>query len=407
MMQVERSYVDRDSSGVKTAVSHAWPDVLLVFLSLGVTSFGGPVAHLGYFRRAFVERRKWLSEAEYSAIIGLCQFLPGPASSQTGFCIGLRRAGWRGGVAAWVGFTLPSAVLMWLLARHTGWFEQDAAGRGLLHGLQLAAVAVVAQAVWVMARSLCPDAPRRAMAVLAALAMFLLPGGVGQAVVILGGALTGWGLFGAVEAPAATMAAPELRRAGMICLLIFTILLAASCFAKNHGDVALFAAFYRTGALVFGGGHVVLPLLQQAVVQKGFVSQPIFLAGYGAAQAMPGPLFTVAAYLGAAATGGSVAGAAIALVSIFLPGLLLVAGIWPFWQVLSRNKTLGAALQGINAAVVGLLAAAELTLIHTGAIANAGDAIIVIIALTLLITKTKPILVVALCALTSTALTFV
>jgi chromate transporter len=376
------------------------PEVFRTFLILGLTSFGGPVAHLGYFRRAFVEQKKWLDEADYAGIVGLCQFLPGPASSQTGFCIGLQRAGWLGGLAAWVGFTLPSAIIMFGFAAYGGLFDHSAWARHALHGLQLAAVAVVAQAVWVMARGLCPDWPRRTLAVVALGVMILAPGTAGQISVLLGGALAGLALC---KPPVASLAEPDKvlsRRAGAVCLAAFFGLLAAAFLPFAAHLPALAAAFYRTGALVFGGGHVVLPLLHDAIVSPGWVPAPQFLAGYGLAQAMPGPLFTVAAFLGAVSFGGSgLAGAAAALLGIFLPGLLLAAGVLPFWHQLRRNTALSAALMGVNAAVVGLLGYALLMLVFAGAIGHWFDGVIVAAALAALIAgRAPPILVVAGCA---------
>lgn len=376
-------------------------EVLRAFLVLGCTSFGGPVAHLGYFRRAFVERRGWLSEADYAAIVSLCQFLPGPASSQTGFCIGLRRAGWRGGLAAWAGFTLPSALLMLGIANSAAWFTHSALAGRVLHGLQLAAVAVVAQAVWGMARNLCPDLPRRLLALAAVAVLLIVSGFAGQLLVLLGGAAASYALPRPASIQAPADPAPIVtRRGAKLCMAAFFVLLVLCLPGWRGGGFALFAAFYRTGALVFGGGHVVLPLLQTAVVAPGWVTPKLFLAGYGAAQAMPGPLFTLAAFLGALCTSGpgGPAGAAIALVAIFLPGLLLVAGLLPYWHGIRRNPACAAALGGVNAAVVGLLAYALLNLVRLGAVHGLGDALIALAALAALTgLKAPPIVVVALC----------
>jgi chromate transporter len=376
-------------------------EVLARFLRLGLSSFGGPIAHLGYFRREFVEKRAWLTEPAFASLLALCQFLPGPASSQLGFGIGLRRAGWLGGIAAWVGFTLPSAILMFAIAMSAGRLTASHIGLGLLHGLQLAAIAVVAQAVYGMARSLCPDTPRRILAVAAIVILFLAHGGAGQlGVIILGGIIGRLFLTTAATAPQPEPG-PALSKPIAIGLLaLFTLLLAGS-FHAAQGNLALFHAFYRAGALVFGGGHVVLPLLHDAIVRPGWVPQPLFLAGYGAAQAMPGPLFTFAAYLGALSTVGSGGpmGATVALVAIFLPGLLLVAGIMPFWAALRQNPGLAAALAGVNAAVVGLLAFALINLLTQGTIRNPIDALIAVTALALLtIGNARPIIAVALCA---------
>ncbi len=377
-------------------------EVFWVFLRLGCTSFGGPVAHLGYFRRAFVEKLNWLSAADYAALVAFCQVLPGPASSQTGFCVGLMRAGWLGGLAAWLGFTLPSALLMVAIAAYAHSFDASAVSRHILHGLQLAAVAVVAQAVWLMARSLCPDTPRRLLALLATVIAVLVPGSAGQIAVLLIGALVGRLILAAPpNAGQASMPVPVSRRAACATLTVFAALLALSCLPAGHGLAGLFAAFYRSGALVFGGGHVVLPLLRSAIVAPGWVSPRLFLAGYGAAQAMPGPLFTVAAFLGAVAgTGSSAAGALIALIAIFLPGLLLAAGLLPFWHSIRQNPALAAALNGVNAAVTGLLAYALINLVTLGGVSTWQDVIIIVLALgALIIYQTPPIFVVGFCAL--------
>jgi len=375
-------------------------EVFRAFLVLGLTSFGGPVAHLGYFRREFVDRRKWLSETEYAAILGLCQFLPGPASSQTGFCIGLMRARWLGGLAAWAGFTLPSAVLMFLFAREAALFKSSHLGTGMLHGLQLAAIAVVAQAVRTMARNLCPDTPRRVLAVAGLLVVSLVPGSVGQLAVLSIGGGAGMIFLNAPTAAAETDINLS-RRAGVICLVAFLLLLTFAVIVRGGGNLGLFNAFYRTGALVFGGGHVVLPLLHDAIVSPGWVPAGSFLAGYGVAQAMPGPLFTVAAYLGAlsSAGAGGVQGAAIAVAAIFLPGLLLVAGILPFWHELRQHAGVAAAVAGLNAVVVGLLAYALIGLVRFGTIHSVFDFAIALLALmALTLRNTPPILVVASCA---------
>ncbi len=376
-------------------------EVFLVFLRLGLTSFGGPIAHLGYFRRAFVEKRGWLTEPDYASLVALCQVLPGPASSQTGFGIGLLRAGWIGGIAAWAGFTLPSAFLMFVLARSATALNASHLGVGLLHGLQLAAIAVVAQAVYTMARNLCPDTPRRFVAAISVLLLFLLPGSAGQVLVIVLGGIIGRIVLAPPSAPAAPPARANLPIPGAIIALAWFAILLAESLVNATGNLALFNAFFRSGALVFGGGHVVLPLLHDAVVRPGWVSPPLFLAGYGAAQAMPGPLFTFAAYLGALCATGSAGwiGALIALIGIFLPGLLLTAGILPFWHGLNRNPGLAAALNGVNGAVVGLLAFSLINLLTNGTIRNPIDALIAVTALALLtIGKGRPLIVVAICA---------
>lgn len=312
----------------------AW-EVFRVFLRLGLTSFGGPVAHLGYFRSELVERRAWLDDREYGDLVALCQFLPGPASSQVGFGVGLHRAGIRGALAAFVAFTLPSAAIMVAFAYGAAVFAGPIGG-GVLTGLKIVAVAIVAQAVLGMARTLTPDRRRASIAALAAVAALVLAGSLGQILAIVLGAVAGY-LFCRTQpaTPGPSLHVPVRRSVGVLCLAASGILLLGApilAAATGSGAVALFDAFFRSGAFVFGGGHVVLPLLQAAVVDPGWVSDPQFLAGYGAAQALPGPLFTFAAYLGAiSSTGpGGVAGALIALLAIFLPGFLLLLGVLPF-----------------------------------------------------------------------------
>lgn len=352
-------------------------EVLLAFLRLGLTSFGGPVAHLGYFRAEFVERRKWLDEAAYVDIVALCQFLPGPASSQVGITLGTLRAGLPGAIAAWIGFTMPSAVAM--IAFGYGVVAVgNVAQAAWLHGLKIVAVAVVAQAVWGMARTLCPDRERATMAVGAALLALAVPSAAGQiGAIVLGGAI-GWRLLPrAPAAPAAHLAVPIARKLSVGALVLFVLLFglpALAALGANH-TIDLVASFYRSGALVFGGGHVVLPLLQQAVVPPGWVSNDAFLAGYGAAQAVPGPLFSFASYLGTVmgpAPNGWVGGL-ICLVAIYLPSFLLLIGLLPFWDLLRRRSAVRSALQGVNAAVVGLLLAALYTPVWTSAILAPAD----------------------------------
>lgn len=347
-------------------------EVLLVFARLGLTSFGGPVAHLGYFHEAFVVRRRWLSEAQYADLVALCQFLPGPASSQVGMAIGLQRAGLRGLLAAWAAFTLPSAVLMVAVAAGVGALGVDA-GAGWLLGLKAAAAAVVAHAVITMARSLAPDAPRASIAALAMILVLLIPGPFVQVAAIVVAGLVGVALLGrgdaepgdaTPEAAAGSSPAPQgSRRLALGALVAFAVLiLGLPLLAAATGDPSLRLAdvMYRAGALVFGGGHVVLPLLETGTVQTGMVDEQTFLAGYGAAQAVPGPLFTLSAFLGFSAGGGAggPVGAAIALGAMFLPGALLVIGALPFWDRLRSAPRARHALLGTNAAVVGILAAA-------------------------------------------------
>lgn len=336
-------------------------EVFLAFLKLGLTSFGGPIAHLGYFRDEFVSRRGWFDDRAYGDLVALCQFLPGPASSQVGFAIGLMRAGPLGAAAAWIGFTLPSALLMSAIALGAAALN-GALAQGVLHGLKLVAVAVVAQAVLGMAKSLTPDRIRAGIAVLAVLAMVVLGGVVGQVGAIVLGVVLGLALCRDGDAAAVTeTGAPVSRGVGIFALLLFAgLLVALPLLSGINPALGLFDAFYRAGALVFGGGHVVLPLLEAGTVGRGWLSADTFLAGYGAAQAMPGPLFTFAAYLGAASTvpPNGLMGAAIALVAIFLPGLLIVLAALPFWHGLRGNPLAQAGMRGANAAVVGVLALA-------------------------------------------------
>nr|WP_286944639.1 chromate efflux transporter [Pseudomonas sp. UBA6718] len=374
--------------------------VFLIFLRLGLTSFGGPVAHLGYFRDEFVVRRHWLSERSYADLVALCQFLPGPASSQVGMALGLSRAGYAGALAAWLGFTLPSAIALILFALGIASYG-DAMPAGVLHGLKVVAVAVVAQAVWGMARTLCPDVPRLSIMVAATCCVLLVPSAWGQVGVIIAAALIGLVAFrpqpGTAHEP---LPISIRRRTGLLWLVLFCALLLglpllASLFPSPL--LAMVDAFYRAGSLVFGGGHVVLPLLQAEVVPTGWVDGDAFLAGYGAAQAVPGPLFTFAAFLGASmnqAPGGWLGGL-VALLAIFLPSFLLVLGALPFWEQLRRNRRTQAALMGVNAAVVGLLLAALYQPVWTSAIHRPEDFGLALVALTaLLFWKLPPWLVV-------------
>ena len=381
------------------------PEVLLVFLKLGVSCFGGPIAHIGYFRDEFVTRRRWLDEQAYADLVALCQFLPGPASSQVGFSIGLMRAGYLGGLAAWTGFTLPSALLLLLFAYGVGSLGGPI-GAGLLHGLKLVAVAIVAQAVWGMARSLCPDRERASIAAVAALIVLFSPSSLGQIAAILLGAVAG--LVWCRAAPAASggtseghVAMPVSRTAGAISLALFAVLLAGVLLLSGRlssQGFDLFAAFYRSGALVFGGGHVVLPLLREAFVAPGWIGDDAFLAGYGAAQAVPGPLFTFSAYLGAMVTPQphGIAGAALGLFSIFLPGILILVGTLPFWNAFRARVGAQAAMRGVNAAVVGVLGAALYDPVWTSSVKTPGDFAVALVGLVLLISWRAPPLVVVL-----------
>jgi chromate transporter len=380
-------------------------EVLRVFLKLGISSFGGPIAHLGYFRMEFVERRRWLDEHTYADLVALCQFLPGPASSQTGFAIGLLRAGYRGALAAWIGFTLPSALVLVLFA-HGATALGGALGLGVLHGLKLVAVAIVAQAVWGMARTLCPDRQRATIALLAALLILFSGTPRAQLAAILLGGSAGLALCRQLPMPpAGTLSLPVSRLAGYVCSSAFFILLMGLPILHgltSSSLLSLFDAFYRAGALVFGGGHVVLPLLRDAVVTPGWLSDDAFLAGYGAAQAVPGPLFTFAAYLGSLIqpAGFGLMGALVGLLGIFLPGMLILLGTLPFWNDLRERITAQAAMRGVNAAVVGILGAALYDPVWTSAVKTSADLGIALSGFVLLTHwRAPPLLVVILCAL--------
>lgn len=357
-------------------------EVAAAFLKLGLTSFGGPVAHIGYFREEFVRRRAWLAEPAFAGVVGLCQFLPGPASSQTAILLGYMRAGPAGGLAAWAAFTAPSVLLMILFA--LALLSQAAALNGpgavaAVHGLKLVAVPVVAQAVCQMARALCPDARRAAFAVLAAAAVIAAPGGLMQISVIAAGAWGGFFMLPAAGNTAAPLPRVISYRAGAICLTAFAGLLAVLPLARAASPLAALAdAMYRAGALVFGGGHVVLPLLREGIVGPGWLSDETFLAGYGAAQALPGPLFSVAAFIGMLAQQPSAGwpGSLTALVMIFLPGVLILFGALPFWARVQADARAQSALAGVNAVVVGILAAALYAPVGMTAIANWTDAVI-------------------------------
>lgn len=379
-------------------------EVFLVFLRLGLTSFGGPVAHLGYFRQEFVVRRRWIGERAYADLVALCQFLPGPASSQVGMAIGLSRAGFGGMLAAWVGFTLPSAIALILFALTLSTWG-NVLPAGMLAGLKIVAVAVVAQAVWGMGRALCPDRPRATIAAVAACVVVLVPGALAQVAAMAVAALVGRTLLKTVPVEDHGVLPIAVDRGlGALLLSIFVALLALLPLAAQAWPgqaLALTDAFYRAGSLVFGGGHVVLPLLQAAVIPTGWVDNDAFLAGYGAAQAVPGPLFTFAAFLGAAmriAPSGW-AGGALCLVAVFLPSFLLVAGALPFWERLRRSPHAQGALAGVNAAVVGVLLAALYDPVWTSAIHRPADFALALAALVaLMFWKLPPWLVVLACA---------
>ncbi len=380
-------------------------EVLWVATMLGLTSFGGPIAHLGYFHDEYVRRRKWIDEHSYADLVALCQFAPGPTSSKVGFSLGLLRAGYLGGLAAWVGFTLPSAVLLLLFAYGASALSGPV-GTGVLHGLKLVAVAIVAQAVWGMARTLCPDRERASIAGVAALIVLLSTSAFSQLAAILFGAVIGAWLCrhsGVVRAEHAPIKVS--RRVGVAALVAFFGLLFGLPLLRGlvqSQAIATMEAFYRSGALVFGGGHVVLPLLREAVVVPGWVTDDAFLTGYGAAQAVPGPLFTFAAYLGAVMgpPPSGVSGAVLGLVAIFLPGLLLHLGTLPFWETFRQRAGTQAVMRGINAAVVGLLGAALYSPIWTSAVQGPQDFAVALVGFILLIGwKAPPVVVVAVSAL--------
>jgi chromate transporter len=384
-------------------------EVLAAFTKLGLTSFGGPVAHIGYFRREFVERRAWLDDTGFARVLALCQFLPGPASSQMGFSLGLLRAGWSGAFAAFVAFTLPSALLMFAFATALPALG-GAAGQAVIHGLKLVAVAVVAQGVMAMSRQLCPDAPRASIAVIAA-ALVLVSGRAWmQLVVVAGGALAGLVACRRIDPPQGQPLSPPYgaRTASVLLMAFFVLLFGLPLIASAYGGLsAVIEAFYRAGALVFGGGHVVLPLLRETVVTPGWVSSDDFLAGYGAAQAVPGPMFSFASYLGARMFGGDAgaAGAVVALLSIFAPGLLLVSGALPLWRAIADHPQAGRAVAGVNAAVVGLLGAALYDPVWLSAVRGPVDVAIAAVGFVMLAAwRASPLLVVLWCVVASLGL---
>jgi len=399
-MRPERASLSAEAPGKGTA-----GEVFRVFLKLGLTSFGGPIAHLGYYRDELVVRRQWLDETAYADLVALCQFLPGPASSQVGFSLGILRGnGLLGGLAAWFAFTMPSALILFAFAMGAAAFTGPLA-EGFLHGLKLVAVAVVAQAIWGMARSLTPDRPRAGIALAAIAIVVFFAGSLAQIAAIALGACAGLWLCRGDAAPVSgQLNFPVTRLGGGVALALFAALLLVSplltAATGSHG-LALFDAFYRAGALVFGGGHVVLPLLQAQVVSPGWVGNEAFLAGYGLAQAVPGPLFTFAAYLGAVMNSppNGVAGAAIALVALLLPGMLLVYGMLPFWDAMRTGPVAQAAMRGTNAAVVGILGAALYNPVWTSAVVTPRDFALALAGFLLLVVwKMPPWIVVVLLA---------
>lgn len=384
-------------------------EVFGAFLKLGLTSFGGPIAHLGYFRDELVTRRRWLSDTAYADLVALCQFMPGPASSQVGFALGMMRAGWLGALAAFVAFTLPSALILLVFAL-TAASVSAPIGTGALHGLKIVAVAIVAQAVWGMARSLCPDRERATIAVVAVAMLAFLPGAVGMVGAIIMGAVAGLILGrGSASPVGGHITMPVTKNQAGIALAAFALLLLGlPLLASLSQGWAVVDSFYRAGSLVFGGGHVVLPLLQAEVVAPGWVTPDQFLAGYGAAQAVPGPLFTFAAYLGAVLgpEPNGVLGATLALLALFLPGFLLLIGVLPFWDGFRARPQAQSAMQGANAAVVGILGAALYSPVFTSAISNMRDFTLALACFVALMAwKASPWLVVLLAALGGIVLT--
>lgn len=386
-------------------------EVFWIFLKLGLTSFGGPIAHLGYFHDEFVVRRKWLNEHAYADLVALCQFLPGPASSQVGMALAFSRAGYPGAIAAWIGFTIPSAAILVLFAlgvsNLTGTIHLS-----YLHGLKIVAVAIVAHAIWGMSTKLCPDKVRATMAIVAAILASMMTSALAQIAIIAAGGALGIALLKNNEQlPHSPFSTKSSRTAGTILLAVFVaILIGLPLLANlnNRSTLKQFDSFYRAGSLVFGGGHVVLPLLKNEVVNSGWVSNESFMAGYGAAQAIPGPLFSFSAYLGAASKvqPSGVIGALICLIAAFLPSFLLVLGVLPFWENLRKFDKMKFAMKGINATVVGLLLAAFYNPVWTSAIFTAQDFAIAIGAfLLLMFWKAPSWLVVLLTALTAGLLT--
>ncbi|MDX8289386.1 chromate efflux transporter [Metabacillus indicus] len=376
-----------------------WIEILLVSTRLGLTSFGGPVAHLGYFRDEYVKKRKWLDERSYADLVALCQFLPGPASSQVGISIGIVRGGLVGGFISWFGFTMPSVVALILFAYFvTGFQAEDA---GWITGLKIVAVAVVAQAIMGMGKNLAPDRPRIAIAVIAAVCALFFPTAIGQIAIIIIAGVTGYIMYRNQDVPKADKLAISIsKKTGAAAWILFAGLLIGLPLLRQLFPsiwMAMFDTFYRVGSIVFGGGHVVLPMIEREVVPPGWISEETFLAGYGAAQAVPGPLFTFASYLGASMNG--VTGALVATAAMFLPSFLLVVGMLPFWNFLREKSSVQAALMGVNAAVVGILLAALYDPVWTSAIKSTGDFALALAAFALLVYfKLPPWLVVLLAA---------
>lgn len=399
---------DSTQTAEARAVQGSPGEVFGAFLKLGLTSFGGPIAHLGYFRDELVTRRGWLSDHAYADLVALCQFLPGPASSQVGFALGMMRAGWLGALAAFTAFTLPSALILLAFAMSAASISGPI-GTGALHGLKIVAVAIVAQAVWGMAKNLCPDRERASIAVGAVAVLAFVPGAFGMVGAIFLGAVAGLVLGRGTEKPVGGHVTMPVRRGqAAIALTAFVALLVLlPLVAGSSQALAIVDSFYRAGALVFGGGHVVLPLLQAEVVQPGWVTPDAFLAGYGAAQAVPGPLFTFAAYLGAVLgpEPNGVAGATLALLAVFLPGFLLLIGVLPFWDRFRAMAPAQSLMQGANAAVVGILGAALYSPVFTSAIGDLRDFTLALACFVLLMAwKAPPWIVVLVAAVGGAAL---
>ena len=366
------------------SVFRRWIEILLISTKLGLTSFGGPIAHLGYFREEYVKKRKWLDEKSYADLIALCQFLPGPASSQVGISIGMLRGGIFGGVLSWIGFTMPSVIVLILFAYLVQGF--DASSAGWINGLKIVAVAVVAQAVLGMGKNLAPDRPRITMAILAALITLFFPSAIGQIGTIIAAGIVGYVLYKEIKMDdVQDMPITISRKVGALAWIVFIALLVGLPLLRTAFPtvwMGIIDIYYRVGSIVFGGGHVVLPMLEREVVPIGMVTESEFLAGYGATQAVPGPLFTFASYLGTVTAGWS--GALVATAAMFLPSFLLVLGTLPFWNVLRRKPSVRAALMGVNAAVVGILLAALYDPVFTSAIKTTPDFALALVAFGLL-----------------------
>ena len=401
----------KQHSAASPAGRHSVSEVFTAFLKLGLTSFGGPIAHLGYFRNEFVEKRQWVNDGQFAQLLALCQFLPGPASSQLGFCLGLLRSGWVGALAAFVSFTLPSALLLFLFALVAPQLSGPI-GSAAIHGLKLVALVVVAHGLLGMASKLCTDTSRRAIAVFAAVLVTIGGGAWLQIAAILIGAFLGLVLLqDGKTLPESALPVHYGRKTGWSLLAFFMLLLVCLPLLAlgSHPLFAVFEAFYRAGALVFGGGHVVLPFLEQALVGPGWLAKNDFMAGYGAAQAVPGPMFSLSAYLGAHLPGssGGLVGAGVALAAIFLPGFLLVSSALPLWHTFSAYPASARLIAGINASVVGILAAALYDPIWVSAVYRLSDILIALVGFVLLFAwRMSALFVVLWCVLASILVAF-